>query len=47
MPYALVATDDGLVAALCDGRLFASHDRGDSWGSLEAPGLTRVVAMAA
>jgi len=47
MPYALAATADGLVAALRDGRLFASDDQGDSWRSLEADGLTKVVAMAA
>jgi photosystem II stability/assembly factor-like uncharacterized protein len=47
MPYALVATEDGLVAALRDGRLFASDDQGDSWRPLEAEGLTKVVAMAA
>ncbi len=47
MPYALAATADGLVAALRDGRLFLSNDQGDSWRRLEAPGLTKVVAMAA
>jgi photosystem II stability/assembly factor-like uncharacterized protein len=47
MPYALVATEDGLVAALRDGRLFASDDQGDSWRPLEAEGLAKVVAMAA
>jgi photosystem II stability/assembly factor-like uncharacterized protein len=47
MPYALVATDDGLVAALRDGRLFASDDQGESWRPVEAEGLTKVVAMAA
>ena len=47
MPYALATTEDGLVAALRDGRLFASDDHGDSWRPLEADGLTNVVAMAA
>jgi len=47
MPYALAATDGGLVAALSDGRLFRSGDQGDSWRPLEADGLTKVVAMAA
>ena len=47
MPYALATTEDGLVAALRDGRLFASDDQGDSWRPLEADGLTKVVALAA
>jgi photosystem II stability/assembly factor-like uncharacterized protein len=47
MPYALAATDDGLVAALRDGRLFISDDQGDRWHPLEAEGLAKVVAMAA
>jgi photosystem II stability/assembly factor-like uncharacterized protein len=47
MPYALAAMDDGLVAALRDGRLFMSDDQGDSWNPFEAQGLARVVAMAA
>jgi photosystem II stability/assembly factor-like uncharacterized protein len=47
MPYALVATDDGLVTALRDGRLFTSDDQGESWRPLEADGLTKVVAMGA
>ena len=47
MPYALAATDDGLVVALRDGRLFVSDDQGDSWDPLEAQGLAKVVAMAA
>jgi hypothetical protein len=46
MPYALAATTDGLVAALGDGRLFASANQGDSWRPLEAEGLTKVVALA-
>jgi photosystem II stability/assembly factor-like uncharacterized protein len=47
MPYALAATRDGLVAALRDGQLFLSQDKGDSWRQLEADGLEKVVAMAA
>ena len=47
MPYALATTEDGLVAALRDGRLFASDNQGDSWRPLEVDGLTKVVAMAA
>jgi photosystem II stability/assembly factor-like uncharacterized protein len=47
MPYALAATRDGLVAALRDGRLFVSQDRGDSWRPLAADGLQKVVALAA
>jgi photosystem II stability/assembly factor-like uncharacterized protein len=47
MPYALAATDEGLVAALRDGRLFMSDDQGDSWRPLEAKGIAKVVAMAA
>jgi hypothetical protein len=47
MPYALASTEDGLVAALRDGRLFLSADQGDTWRPVAAEGLTRVVAMAA
>jgi hypothetical protein len=47
MPYALASTDDSLVMALRDGRLFGSDDQGDSWRPLETGGLTKVVAMAA
>jgi photosystem II stability/assembly factor-like uncharacterized protein len=47
MPYALAATEDGLVAAFRDGRLFVSADQGDSWRPLEAQSLAKVVAMAA
>ena len=47
MPYALAATEEGLVAALRDGRLFLSDDQGDSWRPLQADGLCHVVAMAA
>jgi photosystem II stability/assembly factor-like uncharacterized protein len=47
MPYALAVTDEGLVAALQDGRLFLTADHGDTWRPLEAGGLTNVVAMAA
>jgi photosystem II stability/assembly factor-like uncharacterized protein len=47
MPYALAETNEGLVAALRDGRLFLTSDQGDTWRPLEAEGLTSVVAMAA
>ena len=36
MPYALAATDDELVAALADGRLLTSPDRGESWAEAGA-----------
>jgi hypothetical protein len=45
MPYALAATDETLVVALSDGRLFGSDDQGEGWRPLEADGLTKVVAM--
>jgi photosystem II stability/assembly factor-like uncharacterized protein len=47
MPYALAWNDGRLVAGLRDGRLLASDDGGDTWRAVEAPGLDRVVAMAA
>jgi photosystem II stability/assembly factor-like uncharacterized protein len=47
MPYALVATGEGLVAALRDGRLFSSSDQGESWLPLDADGVAKVLAMAA
>jgi hypothetical protein len=31
MPYALAATSDGLLAAMADGRLLLSTDRGEHW----------------
>lgn len=34
MPYALVATDDRLLAAMSDGRILSSDDRGESWCDL-------------
>ena len=34
MPYALVASPDGVFAGLADGRIFHSSDRGDSWAEL-------------
>ena len=34
MPYALVATDDELIAGMADGRLLRSADRGDTWEEL-------------
>ena len=46
MPYALAATESRLVAGLRDGRC-SRADGGDSWRSVEAAGLTRVVALAA
>jgi photosystem II stability/assembly factor-like uncharacterized protein len=47
MPYALLATEDRLVAGLADGRLWESRDRGDSWMQLRLEGdaLTRLVAL--
>src|SRR5215218_9672760 len=47
MPYALAATESRLVAGLRDGRLFESEDGGDSWRSLDAPGLPAIVAISA
>jgi photosystem II stability/assembly factor-like uncharacterized protein len=47
MPYALAATDEGLVVALRDGRILVSDDQGDSWRPLDAEGVTHLVAMAA
>jgi photosystem II stability/assembly factor-like uncharacterized protein len=46
MPYALAATDAALIVGTADGRLLASHDRGESWEELAAP-LGSVLAMAA
>jgi photosystem II stability/assembly factor-like uncharacterized protein len=40
MPYALVATDGRLFAGLSDGRLWESHDRGDTWTALQLGGDT-------
>ena len=36
----LVATDDRLFAGLSDGRLWESHDRGDTWTALQLGGDT-------
>jgi photosystem II stability/assembly factor-like uncharacterized protein len=46
MPYALAATDTGLVAGLRDGRLFESEDGGDTWRALDVPGLSAIAAIA-
>jgi hypothetical protein len=46
MPYALAATDGGLVVGLADGRLLHSGDRGESWDELGVR-LDGVAALAA
>lgn len=48
MPYALLATNDRLFAALANGQLWESHDRGESWhpAPLEGDELTRLNALA-
>lgn len=47
MPYALLSVDSELYAGLADGTLYASHDGGSSWRTLDlgpqAPG--RIVAL--
>jgi hypothetical protein len=45
MPYALGSSADGLYAALADGRIYHSGDRGDSWEELPER-VRSVVAMA-
>jgi len=47
MPYALVATEDRLVAGLANGDLYESRDQGDSWRTFDLDGgpLHRVVAL--
>jgi hypothetical protein len=45
MPYALAASDGELLAAMSDGRMFHSADRGDSWDDIGVE-LGSVVAMA-
>jgi photosystem II stability/assembly factor-like uncharacterized protein len=47
MPYALAAADEAVYAALLDGRLYRSSDRGDTWAPLEIDGadLDRLVAL--
>jgi photosystem II stability/assembly factor-like uncharacterized protein len=47
MPYALVPADGRLFAALANGELYESGDRGDTWRRLELGGdpLERVVAL--
>jgi photosystem II stability/assembly factor-like uncharacterized protein len=49
MPYALVATRDGLLAALANGEVWRSGDRGGSWSRLALDGdpLPRVAALTA
>jgi photosystem II stability/assembly factor-like uncharacterized protein len=47
MPYALAWSDGRLVAGLRDGRILESEDGGSTWQESEAPGLDRIVAMAA
>ena len=49
MPYALLATDDRLVAGLADGQLWESRDRGDTWTAMRLHGdtLRTVLALAA
>ena len=48
MPYALVATDGLLVAALADGQIWESGDSGDSWRpwALRGDPLARLYALA-
>ena len=48
MPYALVATDERLLAGLANGELWASEDRGDSWRRAQVQGaeLTGIRALA-
>jgi hypothetical protein len=48
MPYALVAADGRLFAALADGQIWESEDRGDSWSALALRGdsITRLHALA-
>ena len=47
MPYALVATEDRLLAGLAGGELWESRDRGDTWRrcALLGDGLTRLLAL--
>jgi hypothetical protein len=46
MPYALVATADGLVAGLSDGRVLSSADRGDTWHERASVGPIAAMAWA-
>lgn len=48
MPYALLATRGLLLAALADGRIYASRDRGDTWAPLDVRGQppAGIVALA-
>jgi hypothetical protein len=47
MPYALAFAGDSLVAGLADGRVFLSHDRGESWAPVAIDGdpPQRIVAL--
>jgi hypothetical protein len=47
-PYALVSAPGQLFAGLNDGRIYASHDLGDSWQSLTLTGesLPSILALA-
>ena len=48
MPYALVATQDRLVAGLASGELWESRDRGDTWERCRLLGeLPRLLALVA
>jgi photosystem II stability/assembly factor-like uncharacterized protein len=47
MPYALAFAGPTLVCGLRDGRLLASDDAGETWRSLGANGIPRLVAIAA
>jgi photosystem II stability/assembly factor-like uncharacterized protein len=38
MPYALLATEGGLLAGLADGQIWESRDRGDGWAPLRLEG---------
>jgi hypothetical protein len=48
MPYALLCVPGALYAGLRDGRLYASHDRGDAWERLHLSGdpLDQILALA-
>ena len=48
MPYALASVPGSLYAGLRDGRLYVSHDAGDTWQALTLRGdrLPSVLALA-
>ena len=46
MPYALAAIDGALLAAMTDGRILHSGDRGETWGETGVR-IGSVLAMAA